>query len=161
VLGKTVRRAVLPLSLLLALPPAACGGDGGEPESRPKAAALAPVSQANVAPQGLPEIPKVRGAVGALADLDAGTCATEPGDITVAGTVRNPTEKTTDYAITVSWINDRFDVRNRAVATVKDLRAGRAARWAVHTKLEADNATQCTFFVQRGSLAVSKEERFG
>jgi hypothetical protein len=44
---------------------------------------------------------------------------------------------------------------------VKDLPARRSARWAVDTQLEADNATQCTFFVQRGRLAVSKEERVG
>jgi hypothetical protein len=153
--GMRTGRALCALALLVALPLAACGGDGGgEAVSNAKpAAAPAPVAQENVSPKGLPEIPKIRGAVGAIADLEPGTCSTKPGDITVAGTVRNPTEKTTDYAITVSWINDRSDVRDRAVATVKDVAPGRSARWTVHTKLVADNATQCTFFVQRGSLA--------
>jgi hypothetical protein len=153
--GLGIGRALCALALLAALPLAACGGDGGgEAVSNAKpAAAPAPVAQENVSPKGLPEIPKVRGAVGAIADLEPGTCSTEPGDITVAGTVRNPTKKATDYAITISWTNDRSDVRHRAVETVKDVAAGRSARWAVRTKLEADNATQCTFFVQRGRLA--------
>jgi hypothetical protein len=153
--GLRVGRALWALALLVALPLAACGSDGGsEAVSNAKpAAAPAPVAKENVSPEGLPEIPKVRGAVGAIADLEAGECSTKRGDVTVAGTVRNPTKKATDYAITVSWINDRSDVRDRAVATVKDLAAGRSARWTVHTKLVADNATQCTFFVQRGSLA--------
>jgi hypothetical protein len=130
---------------------AGCGGD--DARSAGDAATPAAVSAARVTPRSLPETPQIGRAVGALADVRRDACPTTPGRVRAAGRVRNPTSTPVDYAITVHWVTADGDVRDRAVTTVRRVEPGRSARWTATTTLRATNAAQCSYFVQRGTLA--------
>lgn len=124
---------------------AGCGGEGN--------ATITEALTENISPPNLPDIPAVRDAEGARRDVQMGECSTTPGPVTVQGTVTNPTAKPTDYAITVSWVNDRSDVRARGTAVVRNAAPKKATKWTVKVDLTADNATQCTLFAERGRVA--------
>ncbi len=123
---------------------AGCGGDGS--------ATVTEALTQNISPPDLPEIPTVRDAQGARRDVEMGECAVTPGPVTVQGTVTNPTAKPVDYAITISWINDRSDVRARGTAVVRNVAPKKPTKWTVKVDLDADNATQCTLFAERGRV---------
>lgn len=123
-----------------------CGGDDARTDATQ-------VMTENVSPPDLVDVPTVRDAAGARRDVKMGECSTEPGPVTVNGTVTNSTATATDYAITVSWVNDRSDVRARGSAIVRNLAPKKSAKWTVTVDLRADNAAQCTLFVERGRVA--------
>ncbi len=134
------------VAVALVLGVAGCGGTDTSTTD------VTQVSTANVSPPDLPDVPTVRDAAGARRDVRMDDCPTDPGAVTANGTVTNSTAKATDYAITVSWVNDRSDVRARGSAIVRNLAPKKSAKWAVKVDLRADNASQCTLFVERGRV---------
>lgn len=134
---------------------AGCSGDGSDDDDAgaPGASSSAPASvdPDKVSPSDLPEVPAVRGAKGALDDVEFGDCATDAGEQQVTGTVTNSTRKQRDYAITVSWTNDASDVLARGVAVVDAVAVGASEDFELGADVP-DAATTCTFFVQRGTV---------
>lgn len=146
--------AVTALSLCGALALGACSGDdekadGGKEKSTPSSQPS--VDPSKVSPTDLPEAPELARAEGAVADVAFSECAAEAGKQEVTATVTNSAKKARDYVVTVSWINATSDVLARDVAVVESLGAGAEKK----VNLAADvpeQAEQCTFHVQRGTL---------
>ena len=127
---------------------AACGSGGQSPEPPPVPTGEVPD---RVAPSNLPEPPKIEKEAGARSDAEMGECRTNAGEQTVTGKVTNNTDKTTDYVITISWVNSTFDVYGRGIAVVKGLKAGTSKDWKISAKLDRD-AAQCSLNVKRGEV---------
>ncbi len=159
-----LRRLVLPAALIAVSLSATACGDGdeapaskapgattSEPGKPGKGTTPAKVKPGNVSPENLPESPKVANAKGARADVSLKGCPVRDGKATASGKVKNSTGATTDYAITISWVNQRSDVLARGVAVVRDLTSGQSVAWKVSAPARAGIAT-CTVFVERGEV---------
>lgn len=145
--------AVLALTCLGA---GACSADD-EPDrastggASPTESADASVDPSRVSPSDLPRTPALAQGKGAAADASFGSCATTPGAVTVDGTVTSTAQRTRDYVITISWINETFDVLARGIATLTAVAPGEQREF----RAEADvpqGATSCTYQVLRGQL---------
>lgn len=151
------RRLLLPSLLCVATLFASCGDDdaskstskGGEPDVAATSKKPGKVEAGNVSPENLPEIPTVKNAKGARADVTLKGCPVGERQARATGTVKNSTASTTDYAITISWINKRSDVRARGVVVIKALAAGETRSWKVAAPKRSGIDT-CTVFVERG-----------
>ncbi len=132
------------------------GGGGGD-----AAASDSPTSDATtpttISPPDLPAEPTVEQSQGAADDVtwSQADCATAAGDQSTEGTVENPTRAPVDYAITVNWTNDTFDVLGRGVAVVRDVAPGKTVEWSVDAEV-ADGATQCVPKVERGTVVTRR-----
>jgi len=143
---------VAALSALAVLTLGACSDD--EPttaEPKGDSTSEATVDPSRVSPEDLPEVPEMRRSKGAVADASFGECTAAEGTQAVTGTITNPTSESKDYVVTVSWINDTYDVLARGVAAVDDLPAGGEREIEVSATVPA-GAESCTFHVARGEL---------
>jgi hypothetical protein len=151
------RVRLLALLVLPAAFAAGCGKESGTTtaDATPAADAATKASNAvdpgNVSPQNLPKEPKVADAVGARADVTLKDCGATKRQALATGTVKNSTKRATDYAITISWVNKRSDVRTRGVAVLRDLAPGEQRPWKIAAAPHSGIAT-CTVFVQRGNV---------
>ncbi len=137
-------RALIALALMTsALVLSACGSDS---------ATVTTVDQNNVSPQTLTAQPKVANAKGAREDVVLDGCPVKGGKASASGSVTNSTKAASDYAITVSWVNDRSDVMARAVAVVKGLGAGEKRAWTASAPAGKADDDNCTVFAQRGTV---------
>ncbi|WP_028655179.1 FxLYD domain-containing protein [Nocardioides sp. J54] len=146
---KTLPAAATALVALLAL--GACGDDEPKGGSTSKGEDTASVDPSRVSPTDLPEVPELKGSKGAVADASFGQCTAAPGEQKVSGTVTNSTRQATDYVVTVSWINETYDVLARGVAVLEDLAAGASEDFEVSASVPED-ADTCTFHVARGEV---------
>ena len=136
----------------LALVLTACSGDDAEaPTATATAAAVESADPARVSPADLPTAPALKEEKGAVNDVSFGACSAEAGEQTVSAEVTGSGERPRDYAVTVSWINEDFDVLGRAVEVVEDLEPG-ASRTVELAAEVPQGAAQCTFHVVRGTL---------
>lgn len=158
-----LHRFALPAALIVAsLTVAACGDDDtpatkgsgattAEPGKPGKGTTPPKVKPGNVSPENLPESPKVANAKGARADVTLKGCPVDGGTATASGKVKNSTGATTDYAITISWVNKRSDVLARGVVVVRDLASGQTVNWKTSARARSGIDT-CTVFVERGEV---------
>lgn len=142
---------VVALVAVLALGLTACSDDGGSDAPKANASETPTVASDRVAPAGLPDVPTLARARGAASDVELGDCAVEAGQQSVAGTVTSTRKKPGDYVLTISWTNDRSDVRGRAVVVEKAVQPGESRDWEA-TAAVAAGATQCVPNVRVGRL---------
>jgi hypothetical protein len=141
---------------VLALTLASCSGDKDDKETKSDKSAKAPSAQesvdpANVSPAGLPKIPKVKRAQGAIEDLTLGDCETKAGKQTVDGKIKSSAKGTVDYLVTVSWATGSGDVMGRGIAVIKNVKPGATETFEIAAKV-ADGATQCVSGVSYGQI---------
>lgn len=138
------RRALIALATVtFALAGSACGSE--DPT-------VTTVDPNNVSPQKLTAPPKVANAAGAREDVVMDGCPVTGATARATGSVTNSTKATTDYAITISWVNERSDVMARAVAVVRGLGAGEKRTWKASAPAGKADADNCTVFAQRGTV---------
>lgn len=106
------------------------------------------VEAQHVSPAHLPATPALNDPVGARADVQLDDCSTAVGRVTAHGLVTNSTDQATDYAVTVSWINDRSDVMARGVTVVHSLKPHERRQWTATATLSSGTST-CTIFAER------------
>ena len=138
--------------LLLCLGLANCGGEDESGEAtEDKTDDTASVVSDRVAPDELPEVPALKKAKGAVGDVEVGDCTVEAGEQTVTGTITSSRKKPRDYVVTISWVNDKSDVRGRAVVVEKAVEPGESREFEVTGEV-AEGATQCVPNVRAGKL---------
>lgn len=108
------------------------------------------VDPSRVSPK-LPEEPTVGDQTGAVKDATFGSCATSAGAQEVTGKITSSAAETTDYVVTVSWVNGTSDVLARGVAVLKGVPAGGEKDFTVKADVP-EGATTCTFHVVRGTV---------
>lgn len=145
------RLAIVAAALLLGFGTASCSDDSSDKSDDKPTAAASEKSNERVAPEGLPEIPKLAKAKGAVGDLELADCEVDAGEQTVSGTIASTAKKVRDYVVTISWVNDSSDVRGRAVVVEKAVEPG-AERDFEATADVAAGATQCVPNVRAGTL---------
>jgi len=126
-----------------------CGGEEGEPAAR---ATPAPsVDPADVSPAGLPDIPEVLDAQGAIGDLSLGDCETQAGRRTVTGEVVSTATEAADYLVTLSWTTSDGDVMGRGFAVLRDVPPGTSERFTIKATV-AEGATLCVPGLVHGTV---------
>lgn len=155
-------RLVLAVSAL-AVVVAGCSGDEADAPAGPDSSSSADSPDGSEDPGGsegadageddtppLPKAPKIVKPQGATEDVTMrGSCGLEPGEQDVVGRVKNPTKKSLDYVITVSWVSDDGRVRGRAVAVLDDVRPGAEKPWNATAEV-GDDASSCVTNALRG-----------
>jgi len=135
-------------------PSGSSGSDDAEPDGDGDGDGDGDAGQdADEGPQpDLPSAPSLTKPMGATEDVTMrGSCGLEPGEQDVAGRVTNPTKRTLDYVINVSWVSDDGRVRGRAVASVDDVAPGASQKWSATTEI-LDDAAACVTNALRGRL---------
>lgn len=122
---------------------------GPGPSASPTPTAVDP---SKVSPEDLPDVPEVNEPAGAIKDATFGSCATEAGKREVSGKITSTAGATTDYVVTVSWVNDSSDVLARGVAVLKAVAPGESKEFTIKATVPQGVAT-CTFHVVRGKLS--------
>ena len=140
------KRIVTALCAALSALALGCGDAGTPPSVRTDGSGA--VQAEYVSPTRLPETPTLHDPIGARADVQLDECPTTRGEATARGVVTNSTDETTDYAITVSWINDRSDVMARAVTVVHALKPHERRPWTATASVSSATST-CTVFAER------------
>ncbi|MCA0297045.1 MAG: hypothetical protein LCH96_17375 [Actinobacteria bacterium] len=113
-------------------------------------AAPTAVDPSKVSPK-LPQEPTVSDQTGAVKDATFGSCSTTAGKQEVTGKITSSAATTTDYVVTVSWVNGTSDVLARGVAVLKDIPAGGEKDFTLKADVP-EGATTCTFHVVRGTV---------
>lgn len=139
------KRIVTSLCLAAASVVAGCGATTAPPVRTDGSGA---VQVEYVSPAHMPATPSLQDPVGARADVQLDSCSTAAGQATAHGTVTNSTDQTTEYAITVSWINDRSDVMARGVTVIHTLTPHERRPWTTTATLPSGTST-CTIFAER------------
>lgn len=123
-----------------------CGATSAPPSVRTDGSGA--VQAQHVSPARLPATPTLNDPIGARADVQMDECSTAPGTVRARGLVINSTDRTTDYAITVSWITDRSDVMARGVTVIHTLKPRERRPWTATATVSSTTST-CTVFAER------------
>ncbi len=125
-------------------------GSAPSATSSPETGAGSGAESESAAEPELPKAPPLTKTQGATEDVTLrGSCGLEPGEQDIGGRVKNPTGRSLDYVITVSWISDDGRVRGRAVASIDDVPPGAKRPWSATAEV-ADDATACVTNALRG-----------
>lgn len=127
----------------------ACSGEDGKPAAR--ATPAASVDPADVSPTGLPEIPEVEDAQGAIGDLSLEDCETKPGHRRVTGEVVSTAAEAADYVVTLSWTTSDGDVMGRGFTVLRDVLPGTSERFTIKATV-AEGATLCVPGLVHGTV---------
>ena len=112
-----------------------------------KAAAAAAASNANVDANA---IPKLKGEVGALADVTVKDCAKDGADWTAKGSLTNSSKSAAAYVITTSFLDDKGTTLGLGWSKIDSVKAGGSQDWSVKAPATGDKL-QCIMRVTRGA----------
>jgi hypothetical protein len=112
-----------------------------------KAAAATTASNANVDANA---IPKLKGEVGALADVTVKDCVKDGADWTAKGSLTNSSKASAAYVITTSFLDDKGATLGLGWSKIDSVKAGGSQEWSVKAPAAGDKL-QCIMRVTRGA----------